>query len=232
MSLSNCFRNFLDSWLDPAKPIYFIRPNARLFNTTNKMAASKLTASHTEGTDHFYLREIKDVKDHVDSTTVCSIISNYLQSILTRRLIGPRNLFVFIKECGCQIVKRRCRLRYHLILNETGVRYVYGDSIAEMLVGLNYSMQFEECVETSETAVSPMSRTDYCCWKLFKNDSGCSLEVCVTVLETKHKNVKQCDTKSIAQRWSVWSSITNASTDQKHRSKARIPPAWMKKLLH
>jgi len=131
-------------------------PILSVFNATNKVAASKLTASHTEGDNHFYVREIKDVENHVDSTTVCSTVSNYLQLMVTGRLMEktPRSLIVFIKECVCQIVKRQSRLRYHNIQNETGVRYVFGDSIAEMLVdGLNYSMQFEECVETSESAV-------------------------------------------------------------------------------
>jgi len=68
-----------------------------------------------------------------------------------------------------------------------------------MLVdGLLYSMQFEECVETSETAVAPLSRTDFCCWKLYKAN-GESIKVCVTVLETKHTQGRGYDMKSIAQ---------------------------------
>lgn len=164
MSLSYCFRSFLDSWLNPEKQMFFIRPSALMFNARTKVAASKLTASEVEGAAHFYVRDIKNVEGHVGSSTV----SEDLRSMVTRRLMEKKRLLVFIKECVSQIVERRSRLRYCTIPNETGFRYVYGDSIADMLVdGLHYSMQFEECVETSETTVTPTSRTDYCCWRLF-----------------------------------------------------------------
>ena len=155
----------------------FITPNPALFCTTTKVAASSLNASRVEGVAHFHLRDIKDVTHHVNFSTVFG----QLKSIVTQRLSERPNLYVFIVECVSQMKKRRSRLRDCAILNETGVRYVYGDAIIDMLVnGLQYSMQFEECVETSETAVAPLSRTDYCCWKLYKAN-GESIKVCVTV---------------------------------------------------
>ena len=132
-----------------------------------------------------------------------------------------------------------------------------------MLVdGLLYSMQFEECVETSETVVAPLSRTDYCCWKLYKAN-GESIKVCVTVLETKHTQGRGYDMKSIAQVLGYYCCNRKASNvpgvcillneyDELpfsfsliskmvfmelnrwffHRSKPKIHSSWMKKLLH
>lgn len=60
-------------------------------------------------------------------------------------------------------------------------------------------MQFEETVDTSETVVSSKSRTDYCCWRLYKTVRGGDKEICVTVLETKHIPTKGIDLKGVSQ---------------------------------
>jgi len=98
----------------------FITPNPALVCTTTKVAASSLNASRVKGEAHFHLRDIKDVTDHVNFSSV----SGQIKSIVTQRLAERPNLYVFIVECVSQMKKRRSRLRDHTILNETGVRYV------------------------------------------------------------------------------------------------------------
>ena len=56
------------------------------------------------------------------------------------------------------------------INKETVVRYIYGVPIAEMITdSFGYKLEIEERVnEQSMVNVSSRSRTDYCCWKLYK----------------------------------------------------------------
>ena len=56
--------------------------------------------------------------------------------------------------------------------NESTVRYVYGDSTVDMIIdSFGFSLEIEETVgvEESQVAVTSGSRTDYCCWRLYKH---------------------------------------------------------------
>ena len=78
------------------------------------------------------------------------------------------------------------------IRNESTVRYVYGDPIVDMLIdSFGYKLEIEETVgskEESQVNISSCSKTDYCCWRLYKEQGKAKFKsACITVLETKHE---------------------------------------------
>ena len=96
-----------------------------------------------------------------------------------------------ILQCQAEIAKRYDRLLSQRVNSEAVVRYVYGDPIIDMLVdSFNYKLQIEETVLNENYEISDRSRTDYCCWRIYKQTSKESKPVCVTVLETKHPNLR------------------------------------------
>ena len=104
-----------------------------------------------------------------------------------------------ILACQAEIAKRLRRIHVKkpgqkTIGNESTVRYVYGDPIVDMIIdSFGYKLEIEETVgskDESQVNLSSGSKTDYCCWRLYRS-TGKTKSACITVLETKHeKNIR------------------------------------------
>ena len=78
-----------------------------------------------------------------------------------------------ILTCQAQVATWRRRLhvregaRLINFKNEATVRYVYGDSIVDMIIdSFGFKLEIEKTVgiEESQVDVTSGSKTDYCCW--------------------------------------------------------------------
>ena len=75
------------------------------------------------------------------------------------------------------------------IRNKATVWYVYGDAIVYIIIdSFGFIIEIKETasIEESQVDVTSGSKTDYCCWRLYKEGKS-ERPVCVPVLETKHE---------------------------------------------
>ena len=81
---------------------------------------------------------------------------------------------------ACQSQIATCLRRIHvkgpntMKIRKSTIRYVYGDPIVDMLIdSFGYQLEIEEIVgskDESQVDVSSGSKTDYCCWQLYKKE--------------------------------------------------------------
>lgn len=173
-------------------------PQKKLAKKSPK-AASSLTCVKVDSLDQkkpdcdFAYCDIDNIRDHQQKDVIIGLLK-VIFTEKTKKLQNSSN-DPEILSCQAQIATRLRRIHVKgsnpmTIRNEATVRYVYGDPIVDMIIdSFGYKLEIEETVSKDESLVdiSSGSKTDYCCWRLYKKERRASTTACITVLETKHE---------------------------------------------
>ena len=83
-------------------------------------------------------------------TKVTDIVDDLSLIICEKSKKKGNDMFFHVLQCQAQIAKRVGRLKDETIKNESGIRYVYGNPITDMLVdAFGFKLQVEESMDKS-----------------------------------------------------------------------------------
>ena len=186
-----------------------------LVNALKKKATSKQVAAsdlkYTEATSidklkrsgaHFVGIKLQDISSQ-DEAKREDMLKTLKKNLITRgdSLKKAINPFPPVFKCR-ESISENYGFLLKGIEKEAEVRFVYADPLVKMLCqAFKYKLELEDTMDEarndSMVTVSDKSRADYVCWTLKSEESGTRKEVCVVVLETKHKD--EINDEGIAQ---------------------------------